>query len=169
MYKLYLDCDGVILDTINKSYQILMQEGITEEPEVRKFYSNINWQKLIEDSGEINNGVSKIKLLIKYFDVEILTHVNSEREAKVKIEYFAKELPGISVITVPKTIEKADFVDPTNAILVDDFTPNLDYWKEKGGIPVKFSNSEKECAYPIISDLLELINLFSKSKVKIKE
>lgn len=169
MKKLYLDCDGVILDTINKSYQMLKEEGITGETEVRKFYSNINWEKLIEDSGEINNGVSKIKELTKYFDVEILTHVNSENEAKVKVEYFAKVLPGIKVITVPKEINKADYVEPTNCILVDDFAPNLDYWQKKSGIPVKFSDSGKEYDYLAISDLLELINLFVKKKIKIKE
>ena len=88
---------------------------------------------------------------------------------KDKIEYFNIVLPGINVIGVPKTIEKADFVDPIGAVLVDDFTPNLDYWKEKGGIPVKFSMSEKEYEYPVISDLLELIKLFSKNKIKVKE
>ena len=29
MLKLYLDCDGVILDTINKSYQMLKDSNIT--------------------------------------------------------------------------------------------------------------------------------------------
>ena len=52
MQKLYLDCDGVILDTINKSYQMLREEGITKEDEVRAFYSNICWEKLIVDAVE---------------------------------------------------------------------------------------------------------------------
>ena len=30
MQKLYLDCDGVILDTINKSYQIMKENNIIE-------------------------------------------------------------------------------------------------------------------------------------------
>lgn len=169
MQKLYLDCDGVILDTINKSYQMLIKEGITREPEVRKFYSNINWSKLIIDSGEINNSVSKIKELTKYFDVEILTHIYTESEAQAKIAYFKKELPGVNIITVSKEIKKADYVNPTNCILVDDYSPNLDYWQEKGGIPVKFSDSGKEYNYPVITDLLELINLFTKNRVKVKE
>ena len=169
MTKLYLDCDGVILDTITTSSKMLKEEGIHGEPAVRKFYSSIDWKKLIEVSGEINDSIQKIKELSKYFDLEILTHVNSENEKKVKMEYFAKELPGIKVIAVPKPIMKADYVDPTNTILVDDFTSNLDYWKEKGGIPVKFSMSDKEYDYPVISDLLDLIKLFSKNKVKVKE
>lgn len=169
MKKIYLDCDGVILDTINKSYIMLKEEGITTEEEVTKFYSNINWEKLIIESGPINDSINKIKELNKYFEIEILTHVNTEYEASVKRKYFVKELPGINVIAVPKTIKKADYVNATNAVLVDDYIPNLNYWKEKGGIPIKFSSSGKECSYITITDLSELINIFEKNKIKIKE
>lgn len=169
MTKVYLDCDGVILDTINKSYQIFKDKGIKTEEERKEFYSNISWKKLIIESGEINNSISKIKELLKYFDIEILTHIYTDNELKEKINYFGIVLPGVNVIGVPKTIEKADFIDPTNAVLVDDFTHNLDYWKEKGGISIKFSSSDKECAYPIISDLSNLIELLNKNKVKVEE
>lgn len=166
MQKLYLDCDGVILDTINKSYQMLREEGITSKEEVNKFYSNICWKQLIIESGEINNSISKIKELEKYFDIEILTHVNSENEIQAKKNYFSKVLSNINVITVPKELKKADAVEPQNAILVDDFLPNLDYWQEKGGIPVKFSDSGKKCSYAVITDLLDLLNL---NIIKVKE
>lgn len=169
MIKLYLDCDGVILDTINRSYQMIKEAGITDEMEVRKFYSSISWEKLIRESGEIDNSISKIKELVKYFDVEILTHVNSDNEAMVKKKYFAGVLPGVNVITVPKNIAKADFVDPEGAILVDDFSPNLEYWEEKGGISVKFSDSGKECPYIVITDLLQLLDIEFKNKIKVKE
>ena len=86
MQKLYLDCDGVILDTINKSYQMLREEGVTKEDEVRAFYSNICWEKLIIDSGEIDGSINKIKELTNYFDISILTHVNTRKEALAKIE-----------------------------------------------------------------------------------
>ena len=169
MQKLYFACDGVILDTINKSYQMLKEEGITTEEEVRKFYSNIDWEKLIEESGEIKNSITKIIELENNFDIEILTHVNSENESRVKIEYFKRMLPGINVITVPKNMKKADIVNPQGSILVDDYSPNLEYWKEKGGIPVKFSDSGKNYEYTVITDLLELLNLNIKDKIEIKE
>lgn len=169
MQKLYLDCDGVILDTISKSYKMLKEEGITSEPEVKEFYSNICWKTLIIESGEIDNSLCKIKQLSKYFNIEILTHVNSNNEAEIKIEYFAKELPGINVITVPREIKKADFIEATNTILVDDFSENLSYWKEKGGIPVKFSNHKEESDYIVITDLLELIELYNKNNIEVKE
>lgn len=167
MQKLYLDCDGVILDTISTSYKIIKEAGLTTENELKNFYSNICWEKLIIDSGEIDNSISKIKELMVHFDIEILTHVNSDNEARVKRKYFGKMLPGINVITVPKKIEKADMVDPKNAILVDDYSPNLEYWKEKGGISVKFSDSGKNCPYVVITDLLDLLNLDINNKMEV--
>lgn len=167
MKKLYLDCDGVILDTIKNSYKMLLEKNITTEEEVRKFYSNIDWEQLIKDSGQINNSINKIKDLSNYFNIEILTHVNSDNEANVKIKYFANELPNINVITVPKQIKKADFVEATGAILVDDFSSNLEYWISKGGIGIKFSNDTEEKKYTVITDLLELIDIFIKEKIEI--
>lgn len=38
MTKLYLDCDGVILDTINMSYKMLKEKGIEREEEKKDFY-----------------------------------------------------------------------------------------------------------------------------------
>lgn len=168
MKKLYLDCDGVILDTINRSYQIIEEMGLTTEDERRKFYRNVSWEKLILESGEIDNAISKIKVLSNYFDISILTHVNSKSEEEVKLKYFEEHLPGIDVIPVPRMIEKADFTHPNGAILVDDFMPNLEYWEKKGGIPVKFSDSDKECKYIKVTDLLQLINIEFRSKERIK-
>ena len=165
MQKLYLDCDGVILDTINRSYKMLLEKKITTEEEVTEFYSNIDWEQLIKDSGQINNSIDKIKELSNYFDIEILTHVNSENEVNVKKRYFARELPNINVITVPKKTKKADFVDANGAILVDDFSSNLEYWVTKGGIGIKFSSDTDEKEYKVISDLLELIDIFVKIEI----
>ena len=99
----------------------------------------------------------------------MLTHVNSEDEGNSKKKYFSNEIPDLIINTVPKSIYKADFVDAKGAILVDDYLPNLDYWYENGGIPVKFSNSGKKCNYITITDLLDLINIDFKVKLKVKE
>ena len=171
MIKLYLDCDGVILDTISKSYVKLKELGITDEERTREYFRNINWDELIEEAGEIDNATEKIKELYDsgLFDIAILTHVNSDNEAFVKYKYFKDRIPEIEIIPVKKTIQKGDHVDPTGCILVDDYTPNLDYWYEKGGIPVKFSDSGKESKYIVISDLLELIDIFDKKNIKMKK
>lgn len=168
MQKLYLDCDGVILDTINYTYQMIKERGIPEV-EVDDFFKNLSWSNLIEEAGEIDNSILKIKKLSKYFDVEILTHVNSDEEIRAKFKYFASVLPDIKLNVVPKIIRKGDIVNPKGAILVDDFMPNLEYWDEVGGISVKFSDTDKECKYTKINDLLELLDIDFTSKVKIKE
>ena len=164
--KLYLDCDGVILDTIKKSYEIIENENLTTEDEKHIFYKNINWEELIIISGEIDHSISKIKTLSNYFDIEILTHVNSENETKAKITYFSKELPGINVIPVFKSIDKCDAVHPNGAILVDDFIDNLEKWKQKGGISIKFSDSGKNCGFITITDLLQLLDIDFENAVR---
>lgn len=168
--KLYLDCDGVILDTIAKSYEILKKNNITDEEERQKFYKNVNWDELIILSGQIDDSISKIKKLTDYFDVEILTHVYTKKEGTSKINYFKKELPYIKVTIVPKTMEKADFVSAEGCILVDDYLGNLTYWSSHGGISVKFSNTGKkyENCY-VIKDLLELLEINFSEKVKAHE
>ena len=158
MQKLYLDCDGVILDTINTSYKMMEEENIKTDEDRKIFYGNLDWKELITKSGEIDNAIEKINALAKVYDVEVLTHIISEEEINAKREYFNKMLPDINIIYVPKNIRKADYVNPENSILVDDFLPNLEYWEEKGGIPVKFSSSGKSCKYHKIEDLLELLD-----------
>ena len=65
MQKLYLDCDGVILDTINMSYKMIKEKGITKREEIDHFYKNLSWQQLIIEAGEINNSITKIKKLME--------------------------------------------------------------------------------------------------------
>lgn len=161
MTKLYLDCDGVILDTINMSYKMINNKGLTDEKDIEHFYKNLSWEELIIEAGEIDNSIDKIKELSKVYDIEILTHVNSDGEIIAKLNYFKEVLPEVKVITVPKEIKKADAVDPKGNILVDDFLGNLDYWHEKGGISIKFSDSGKKCIYQTITDLSELLKLKS--------
>ena len=161
MTKLYLDCDGVILDTINMSYKMIKNKGLTNEKDIEHFYKNLSWEELIIEAGEINNSIEKIKELTKVYDVEILTHVNSDGEIIAKLNYFKEVLPEVKVIAVTKEIRNTDAVDPKGNILVDDFLGNLDYWHEKGGISIKFSDSGKKCIYQTITDLSELLKLKS--------
>lgn len=156
MKKLYLDCDGVILNTINESYKIISSLGLTDEREITNFYKNLDWDKFIIQSGEINDSVSKIRKLEDKFDIEILTHVCTAKEADAKRRYFKKVLPDVKFTSVPKEISKADYVPALGAILVDDYLPNLIDWERKGGIPVKYSDSGKACPYMVVTDLSEL-------------
>ena len=161
--KLYIDCDGVILDSITTTYKLLSEEGIdkTNENEVREFYRNLDWNYVIEITPVLNDAINDIKEIIasSLYDVEILTHVNSKHEADVKIAYFNEVLPEVNVIPTDKETAKCDMVDPTNAILIDDYMGNLDLWHKKGGISIKYADTDKECPYPKIKNLREMLTI----------
>ena len=77
--KLYLDFDGVILDTINVTFRQIEQLNIVDEEKKQEFYRNIDWNTLLKETSQINNSIENIKKIIdsNLYDVEILTHVNS--------------------------------------------------------------------------------------------
>ena len=106
--KLYLDFDGVILDTINVTYRQLKELNITNEEQKQDYYQKLDWHKLIKETDQIDNSIDRIKEIINssLYDVEILTHVNSEIEGEIKIDFIKDHLPNTKVITVPKSIEK---------------------------------------------------------------
>ena len=91
MKQLYIDFDGVILDTMTKSYEELKKENIDRknQDKVMEFFRNLDWKKLIEETEEINDSINEIKKICdsKKFNVYILTHVNSTNEMIEKIKY----------------------------------------------------------------------------------
>lgn len=165
MKNLYIDFDGVIMDTITKTYEMMEDEQIdkTDDIKVRNFYQNINWKKLLEETNEINFALSKVKKLndMEQFNVAILTHVNSLDEAAQKVKFIRKFYNDITIIPVPKSISKTKMVHTKDAILVDDYTKNLIEWKKEGGIGIKFSLNSTNEEFPVINDLDLLLDLDS--------
>lgn len=161
MKKLYIDFDGVILDTINVTYKMIENLGLGTEEEVKDFYYNLDWDHLIKQTPEINDSISCIKKIIEsnLFDVKILTHIISYNEGLGKIKYLKSKIPELEVILVPKQINKADMVNPKDAILIDDFLGNLDLWHKKGGIAVKFSDGNKKSKYITITKLDQILDI----------
>lgn len=171
MRKLYLDCDGVILDTIDPVYKTIINGGMElNEENVGSYYKSIDWYEFILSVGDIDNAIEKIRKIVSSlkYDVKILTHVHSENELSGKKRFFREVLPDVEVIGVMYNIPKADAVDADGAILVDDYLPNLDYWHSKGGIAIKFSSSDKPCDYFKITDLTELLTSKNLLKEKVK-
>lgn len=169
--NLYLDCDGVILDTIPAIDKALQKVGYTykrqskNEPFMKDFLKNkFNWEEEIELIPILDDSVNKIKKLDKenIFNIKILTHVISDKEAKAKEKLFAKLLPNIEVITVPKDIKKTEMVEVKNGILVDDYLPNVVDFNSEGGIGIKFAGKETSDDVIRITDLLELITFVDK-------
>lgn len=164
MHNLYIDFDGVILDTIPALYKQLEECNIekTDFYAVQNCLSKIDWKKLLEETKEINDSISCIKKLRESnkFNIFILTHINSLDEGIEKIKFLETRIPDITKIIVPKAISKTKMVETKGAILVDDHGVNLDEWKKEGGIPIKFSLKDKKYEYTSIARLDKLLDLF---------
>lgn len=165
MMTLYIDFDGVILDTIPVLNKALIDNNVdlTNDLEIREFFSKLDWKKVVETTPQLNDSIECIKRVIKsnrYDEVKVLTHVNSENEIKVKKEYINSYIPNLEVIGVPKTIKKNNFFDNIeNSILIDDYAHNLDEWHNAGGISIKFGTTDKESNYPKISRIDQILNI----------
>lgn len=166
MKNLYIDFDGVILDTLTPIYKLAKDLNLdykTQTKEVGKLFSKIDWEELIEESIDLNDSVDAIKKLSKSgkFNISILTHVNSLKEAKTKIKFLQGIISDLTIIIVPSGVPKTNMTQTKDAILVDDFSGNLKTWEEEGGIGVKFTKAKEEnCEYKNITSLTELIDLF---------
>ena len=55
MKQLYIDFDGVILDTMTRSYEELKKENIDikNQEKVMEFFRNLYWKKLIEEMAKV--------------------------------------------------------------------------------------------------------------------
>ena len=164
MKRLYIDFDGVVMDTIPPLYDALQKSGadVTNESEIRVFFASYDFSKIINDDNILNDSINCIKKLIdsKMFEISFLTHVNSLTEGCVKVEYLRRHFKDITIIPVPKEISKTKMVHTLDSILIDDFTGNLYEWQKEGGISIRFSPKLSSKGYLVIDKLDEVINMF---------
>lgn len=160
-YNLYIDFDGVILDTITPLYKEIEERNIEKE-RLKDFYENYPWDTIIKDKYIINDSIECINKLIESnkFNLAILTHINSLNEAVLKIKYLRKYFKDITIIPCPKEISKTKMIHTKDAILVDDYAGNLREWEKEGGIPVRFNIKRNGKGFKVISKLDELIDIF---------
>ena len=164
MKNLYIDFDGVILDTITPVYNLAKKLNLdvkTQTKEVGLLYSKIDWETLIDESPALSDSINNIKKLkdSKKFNISILTHVNSLKEAAAKIRFINGLFNDLTIIPVPKACSKTMMTQTEGAILVDDYSGNLKEWKESGGISVKFVKELEHGKYPEITSLEELLDM----------
>ena len=165
MKNLYIDFDGVILDTITPVYNLAKKLNLdvkTQTKEVGLLFSKIDWETLIEESEELSNSINSIKKLKESnkFHISILTHINSLKEAKAKIEFINNLFDDLTIIPVPKSCPKTMMTQTKDAILVDDYSGNLRLWEAKGGIGVKFTKEKEKCEFINITSLSDLLEIF---------
>ena len=167
MRRLYIDFDGVVMDTIPPLYKALEESNIdvTEELQRREFFSHFDFASIINDESILNDSVNCINKLIKSkrFEISFLTHVNSLTEGVVKINYLRNHFKDITIIIVPKEISKTKMVHSEGAILVDDYSGNLEEWEQNGGIAVRFSKELESHGYKVVNRLDGLLKLFDEN------
>jgi hypothetical protein len=100
------------------------------------------------------------------FDISILTHCNTDSEVKNKCRIIDEYVPGMEVIPVFKPTSKNDAVDARGAILIDDYSGNLEKWENAGGISVKFSLEDCSTNFYHIKSLLDIVNIIDELDYK---
>jgi hypothetical protein len=164
MKELYIDFDGVIMDTIPYLYKALEDNNVdtSDETAKREFFAKYDYSQIINDGNILNNSIACIDKLknSNIFQISILTHINSLEEGIVKVNYLRRYFKDITIVLTPKQLEKTEMVHSKGAILVDDYSGNLRSWESKGGIPVKFVKEREEGEFKTIKSLDELIDLF---------
>ena len=166
MRRLYIDFDGVVMDTIPPLYDALEKSNVDvyEEIQRRDFISKFDFTTIVKDKNILNDSINCIKKLIdsKKFEISFLTHVNSLTEGVVKVKYLRKYFKDTTIIIVPKEISKTKMVHTKGAILVDDYAGNLQEWEESGGISVRFSKDMESHGYKVVNRLDMLIDMFDE-------
>ena len=168
MKRLYIDFDGVVMDTIPLLYNELAKNnvGLGEEEEIHRVFAAFDYGKIIKDKNILNDSINCIHKLIESgrFEVSFLSHINSLAEGEVKVKYLRKHFKNnITIIMVPRSIEKPKMVHSEGAILVDDYAGNLKEWKANGGIAIRFSKELESHGYKVINRLDSLLDMFDEN------
>ncbi len=171
---LYIDCDGVIYDSVKEAFLEMKSLGIdtTNQDQITEYFRNCNWEKLLRDANILNDSINKINKLVDswmFLSIHVLTHVSSFYEAIYKTELLEPQMNRVDVITLPLGYAKEKVVNPVDNILVDDSLSKVKAWIKAGGIGVLFRSDVQGIITPfeisddqdyfIINDLYDLLKV----------
>jgi len=179
MRDLYIDCDGVIFNTIKPAFIEMENLGVNlkDEDAITDYFKKCDWDKLIRIGGQINNSIEKIKELSNsncFNTVNVATHRCSYVEGVIKTNVFKELIPDVKIITIPKKIGKHFALPANNHILIDDAKGKVIDWINHGGIGILFSEKADRLIYPnefdndyfITNDLLDVLKVNEYYKEK---
>ncbi len=142
MYTIAFDSDGVIADFDRKAVEILGGRQIHEVPKGTLWSSIERYDREVEpffESLELMDGAMRMLDFARanFERTFILTAsgYTPKNGAAQKMRWYARRIPDIEVIVVPKSPDKAAYATPTT-ILVDDRAKSIDPWVAAGGIGI---------------------------------
>jgi len=141
-YKIYCDMDGVITN-FDKGYEELTGRDISNifsnEPSFwepinkagYKFWINLEWRP----DGK------KLWSYIEKYNPIILSAPSRDDDSRIgKHDWIKRELPNSHLI-LRTAKNKKEFASPTS-ILIDDRLPNIEEWRNAGGIGIHYTSTE---------------------------
>ena len=143
MSNLYIDLDGVIL---NSEEKILQLKEKSNNLSWNNFFAELDWYKLLSESKEINNSVEILKILensnLKY---SILTKIHTLLEMEAKVKNIRERGLEAPIIFVPPHIKKSEIIIPKSGDeLIDDSIKNIVHWNDDGGLGVLFDQYDNK-------------------------
>jgi len=134
--KIYIDFDGVILDTDS-----ILDVEFSKTIDVKRseFVKNYDWNLLMRNDLIINDALENIRK--SKYNISLLSKISSMNEGIAKVNFLRNNEVLINIHLVPTTINKSDIVDANENVLIDDKIYNLDKWVEQGGIAIFFNKN----------------------------
>ena len=142
MYELAFDSDGVIADFDKKVIQILGGKRIHEVPKGVLWSSIERYDREVEpffESLELMDGAMRLldfgRANFQRTFILTASGYTPKDGAAQKMRWYARKVPGMEVIVVAKSPDKAAYATP-RTILVDDRAKSIDPWVAAGGIGI---------------------------------
>ena len=132
--KIYVDFDGVILDT---DAVLDLEYSKVKDINKSEFIKNYDWNNLVINSTIINNSLDNLKN--SKYETYILSKISSLNEGISKVKYLRDNGVLTNIHLVPNKISKSEMVRVKGNILIDDKVYNLDEWSNNGGIAIFFN------------------------------
>ena len=136
--KIYIDFDGVILDTDTTIDNIIKDNNIDKKEYIR----SCDWDSLLNNTDVINNSIEYLRE--SKLDINLLSKISTLEEGIAKVKYLRDNGVDMNIHLVPTKMSKSDIVNSKGNILIDDKIYNLDEWDSKGGISIFFNKDNND-------------------------
>ena len=153
MANLYIDLDGVILDSEER---VLHLKEKLNNLSWNEFLDEVDWFRLLSESKEINNAVEILKILENsYIKYSVLTKIHTLLEMEAKVKNIRERGLEAPIIFVPPHIKKSEIIIPKRGDeLIDDSIKNITHWNGDGGLGILFDQYDnKETSYQKVRSL----------------